>query len=282
MAITQYTSISSFINTIYEDTVLVAKEKSLMQALVSKYSAQGRMVRTFSTRPEVSFETVADGVDYSNPTTFGKSSIGSLTPGEAIAQFILTDANMESDPDNAMRQATQELGEGAAKKVDVDLVGVFASFATDTGTANSSFSSLIMADAISTLRAANAPMGSISSVLHPYHWHDIFIETGIPAATYANKDAMTTQALRDYWMANYLGSQVYTSSNIDIDDSADAVSGVFAPQAIAFDVRRGFRIEPERDASARMTELNATMVYAYGLGERPTWGVKITADATAP
>ena len=40
MAITQYTSISSFINTIFEDTVLVAKEKSLMQALVSKYSAQ--------------------------------------------------------------------------------------------------------------------------------------------------------------------------------------------------------------------------------------------------
>ncbi len=123
MAITQYTSISSFINTIFEDTVLVAKEKSLMQALVSRYSAQGRMTRTFSTRPEVSFETVSDGVDYSNPTTFNKSSIGSLTPGEAIAQFILTDANMESDPDNAMRQATQELGEGAAKKVDTDLVG---------------------------------------------------------------------------------------------------------------------------------------------------------------
>ena len=93
MAITQYTSISSFINTIFEDTVLVAKEKSLMQALVSRYSAQGRMTRTFSTRPEVSFETGADWVDYSNPTTFAKASIGSRPPGEVIAPVIWTYAN---------------------------------------------------------------------------------------------------------------------------------------------------------------------------------------------
>lgn len=282
MAITQYTSISSFIASIYEDAVLVAREGGLMPSLVSNYSAQGRMTRAFSTRPEVSYETVADAVDYSNPTTFGKSSVGTLTPGEVIAQFILTDANVESDPDNARAMAAQELGEAAAKKIDTDLVGVFSSFTADTGTANSSFSTTIMADAISTLRAAYAPSGGLRAVLHPYHWHDIFLETGVPAATYANKDAMTTQALRDYWMANYLGVPVYTSANIAIDTSTDAVSAVFAPQAIAFDVRRPYRLEPERDASLRAWELNATMVYAYGLGERPTWGVKMTSDATAP
>jgi hypothetical protein len=282
MAITQYTSISSFINSIYEDALLVAREGGLMPALVSNYSAMGRMTRAFSTRPEVSYESVADAVDYSNPTTFGKSSVGTLTPGEVIAQFILTDANIESDPDDARAQAAQELGEAAAKKVDVDLVGVFASFSTDTGTANSPFSTTILADAISTLRDAYAPSGALRAVVHPFHWHDIFLETGVPAATYANKDAMTTQALRDYWMANYLGIPIYTSANIATDTNSDAVSGVFAPQAIAFDVRRAYRLEPERDASLRAWELNATMVYAYGLGPRPAWGVKITSDATAP
>ena len=282
MAITQYTSISSFIAGIYEDSVLVAREAGLMPPLVSRYSAQGRMVRTFSTRPEVSYETVADAMDYSNPTTFGKSSVGTLTPAEVIAQFILTDANVESDPDNARNQAAQELGEAAAKKVDTDLLGVFSSFSTDTGTANSAFSSTIMADAISTLRAAYAPSGALRAVLHPYHWHDVFLELGMPAATYANKDAMTSQALRDYWVTNFLGVSVYTSANISVDGSDDAISAVFAPQAIAFDVRRAYRVEPERDASLRAWELNATMVYAVGLGERPTWGVKITADATAP
>ena len=282
MAITQYTSISSFVAGIYEDSVLVAREAGLMPPLVSRYSAQGRMVRTFSTRPEVSYESVADAVDYSNPTTFGKSSVGTLTPAEVIAQFILTDANIESDPDNARNQAAQELGEAAAKKVDTDLLTVFSSFTVDTDTANSAFSSTIMADAISRLRAAYAPTGALRAVLHPYHWHDVFIETGVPAATYANKDEMTTQALRDYWMANYLGVPVYTSANIGVDGNDDAISAVFAPQAIALDIRRAYRVEPERDASLRAWELNATMVYAVGLGERPTWGVKITADATAP
>ena len=282
MAITQYTSISTYLNTIFERAVLVAREGGLMPSLVSNYSAAGRMTRQFTTRPEVSYETVADAVDYSNPTTFGKSSVGTLTPGEVIAQFILTDANVESDPDGARNQAAQELGEAAAKKVDTDLLTVFSSFSTDTGTANAAFSTTILADAISRLRAAYAPSGGLRSVLHPYHWHDIFLETGVPAATYANKDAMTTEALRNYWMANYLGIPIYTSANIAIDAADDAISGVFAPQAVAFDVRRAYRLEPERDASLRAWELNATMVYAYGLGERPAWGVKITADATAP
>lgn len=60
-----------------------------------------------------------------------------------------------------------------------------------------------------------------------------------------------------------------------------AKSGLFSQDAIAFDVRRGLRIEPQRDASLRATELNATMIYAYGLW-RPTHGVQIYADATAP
>ena len=159
---------------------------------------------------------------------------------------------------------------------------MFSSFTVDTGTANSAFSTTILADGISRLRAVYAPVGLLRAVLHPYHWHDVWLEMGVPAATYANKDAMTNVALNDYFMANYLGIPVYTSMNISTDGSDDAISGVFTPQSIAFDVRRAYRLEPERDASLRAWELNATMVYAYGLGERPTWGVKMTSDATAP
>jgi hypothetical protein len=281
MTITQYTSISAFINTIFERSLLVAREGGLLPSLVSNYSAMGRMLRQFNTRPEVSYETVEDAVDYSNSTHFNKTLVGTLTPGEVIAQFILTDANIESDPDGARNQAAQELGEAAAKKIDVDLLSVFSSFSVDTGTGGSAFSTTILADAISRLRAAYAPSGGLRAVLHPYHWHDIFLELGVPATDLANKDSMTARALQDYWMANYLGVPIYTTANIAVS-SSNAVSAVFAPQALAFDVRRAYRLEPERDASLRAWELNATMVYAYGLGERPAWGVKITADATAP
>lgn len=60
-----------------------------------------------------------------------------------------------------------------------------------------------------------------------------------------------------------------------------AKAGVFTRDALALDVRRGLRIEPERDASLRSTELNATMIYAKGVW-RPTHGIIIEADASAP
>lgn len=60
-----------------------------------------------------------------------------------------------------------------------------------------------------------------------------------------------------------------------------AKAGIFTRDAFAFDLRRGLRIEPQRDASLRSTELNATMIYAYGLW-RPSHGVIIETDASSP
>ena len=48
--------------------------------------------------------------------------------------------------------------------------------------------------------------------------------------------------------------------------------------AIAYDLRRDVRLEPERDASKRAWELNLTMMYAHGVW-RPLWGVQIIHDA---
>lgn len=60
-----------------------------------------------------------------------------------------------------------------------------------------------------------------------------------------------------------------------------AVGGLFTPDAIAFDVRRSLFLEPERDASARAWELNASAIYATGVW-RSAHGVQILADNTAP
>jgi len=56
---------------------------------------------------------------------------------------------------------------------------------------------------------------------------------------------------------------------------------VFTRDALAFDLRRGLRIEPDRDPSARWSELNATMVYAHGVW-RPTHGIPVLSDASNP
>lgn len=60
-----------------------------------------------------------------------------------------------------------------------------------------------------------------------------------------------------------------------------ARGGIFTRDAIAWDLRRGFRIEPDRDPSARATELNATMIYAAAVW-RAARGVQLRSDASKP
>lgn len=60
-----------------------------------------------------------------------------------------------------------------------------------------------------------------------------------------------------------------------------ANSAIYSRDALAFDLRRGIRIEPQRDASRRGVELNATAVYAAGEW-RHDRGVVLRSDASAP
>jgi len=59
------------------------------------------------------------------------------------------------------------------------------------------------------------------------------------------------------------------------------VGGMFAKEALAFDLRRALRIEPQRDASrgGGGWELNATMIYAQGV-YRPQYGVRLVGTST--
>lgn len=282
MAITKYSDISSFVASIYERSVFVAREQNLMSNLVSNYSARGWMTRTFSTRPQITAETVADGVDYSNATTFGKSSVGTLTPAEAIAQVILTDQDIETDPDGAVNDAATELGMAIAAKIDTDLTEIFSSFSTDKGPGAGQANTIAdLASGVAVVRNRMKRAGDVVAVLHPYQWHDLWVQLGQPAATYPALGELVTQALRDYYVANLLTIRVYVSSNVPVSGT-DATGGVFNQDAIALDTRRPYRLEPERDASLRGTELNATAGYAVGLGKRPTFGVKFIGDITEP
>lgn len=282
MAITTSSALNSLFNTIFEQAVLVAREMNLMTNLVSTYSANNFYTRTFKTRPSLTAESVSEGVDYSNPQTFGATSVGVLTPGEVINQVVLTDIDIMNDPDGAVRDASNEMGAAIATKIDTDLLSVFSSFATDVGTGAGNAATLAsLAAGIVRLRNTNA-VPPIYVVLHPYQWHDIWVLLGQPAATQAMLGNVANQALQDYFVGNWLGVQWFISSNIDIDASDDAVGGIFNPQAIAFDSRIPPTMEPERDASLRAWELNTVAGYAYGLGRRPTFGVKYTTDASTP
>ena len=283
MAVTQGSDLNSLFNTIYDRALFVAREQNLMVNLVNSKSAVGWMNRIVPIRPQVTAVSVAETEDFNSPTTFGKSTKATLTPAEIISQVVLTDRDMETDTDSAPGDASMELGASIATKIDTDLVTLFASFSTDKGTgAGNAATVATLGAGVAVLTNAKAlQYGQPTAVLHPYHWHDIWVELGQPAATYSNLQEYTTAALRDYFVGDLLGVSFYRSSNIAVDGSDDAVSGIFVRDALMIDTRRAMRFEEERDASARAWELNVTAGYAVGI-VRQEFGIGYTADAATP
>ena len=283
MAITTTSDLNGLYNQIYERALFVLRESNLMVNLVSNYSANNFYTRNITTRPQLTVETTSEGVDYANAQSFGKTLVGSLTPQERIAQVVITDIELMNDPDNTMQDASQELGASMAAKVDTDLIGVFNSFSTDIGSAGTSATLSKIAAGISILQTRFALQdGIINVVLHPYAWHDIWVLLGQPTANQALLGDLANQALKDYYVGNFVNARWFTSANISVDASDDAVNGIFTQSAIAFDSRISPYMENERDASLRATEMNFVSAYAVGLGKRPTLGVKYTTDASVP
>lgn len=282
MAVTQVSDLGGLFNTIYERALFVAREQNIMAGLVDNRSASGWMNRVVPIRPQVSAVSVNETEDYSNPTTFGLSTHATLTPGEIISQVVLTDRDMETDPHGAMGDAAFELGASIATKIDTDLCGLFASITKDLGDgANTTATLSNISAALAVLNYNKARQyGKPNVVLHPYHWHDIWIELGQPS-TNNIAAPFDTQALRDYFVSDMLAANWFTTSNIAVDTDGDAVSGLFVRPALMLDTRRQPRPENERDASARAWELNITAGYAYGI-VRQEFAVKFTADATEP
>src|SRR3990170_6398749 len=170
--------ISGFFNPILEAALSVARESVIMPALVTTYSAAGWADRKLSIYPTVAAAEVAETSDYANPTQFDKSSQATLTPIEVMSQVLITDLRIETDPDNARADASRELGMGVADKVETDLVTLFSSITTDTGSgAGTAFALANVARGIAQMRNAKA-RGPFYAVLHPYHWYDVWVEIG--------------------------------------------------------------------------------------------------------
>lgn len=281
MTLTTRSSLNSLFNDIHEDAYFVAREQNIMVQLVRNFSATGWMSRKITKRAEVTAQDVADGEDFSNATEFSKTNPATLTPGEVMAQVILTDQDIETDPDNAREDAAFEMGNAITTKIDTDLVGEFGNLTTDKGPgAGSSATIATFAAGVSVLRNVPAP-NPIYIVLHPYHWHDVWTELGQPATNQALLGDVANEALRSFYVGDWLNAQWFTSANISVDSSDDAVSGMFNPRALGFDSRKEPMLEPERDASLRAWELNYSAGYAHGV-IRDEFGVKYTADAAEP
>lgn len=281
MGITTTSDLNSLFDLILEDSIFVAREMTLMPSLVTVFNGTGYADRKIGIFAQATAQTVAEGVDFANPTDLGKSLKATFTPGEVMTQSILTDrARLTDNIDDIRSAQSMEHGAAVAEKVDKDLLNLFSGFSTSIGAAGSAATLNYVAAGLARLNGAKA-RGQRNVVLHPYQWHRIWRALGNPAATFTFQGDIANEAMRSYGVANMIGANWYQTSNITPDGSDDAYGGVFTREALVLDVREQYSLRPERDESLRAWELNGHMGYAVG-EFRDEFGVKLLMDASAP
>jgi hypothetical protein len=274
--------ISSFINTIFEASILVARDNNVMTSLVRTFNDRtGVATRQNSQYGGLTVNSIAETDDLVGQA-FTPASIATLTPAEAGGQYFLTDTRVESDPFAVRNDASQDMGLAMGTKIETDLLGVFPSFTGGTiGTAGSTITWSYVYAMEAVLRAQKAPYPYFM-VMHPYQWFSLKKAASVAGNRTNASDAMLDELRNSmYFVHKEGGLYFYVSSNFTIDANADAKPGMWSRDAIALDIRRQPRIEPERDASRRGWELNLSTIYGKGVW-RPTFGVQGIFDCTAP
>ena len=271
--------ITTFVNSIFEDALFVARDNNLMQPLVTTFSdAQGLASRKLQAYGTATIRQINETDDLVSQT-YAPTALTTLTPAEFGAQIFLTDLRMETDPFGARDDAARELGVAMAQSIENNLISTFTSLTGGTiGAGGSALTWGYFIAAMTTLRAQNAPLPYFC-VLSPYQYHALAKSASIAGATTSAAPNFADEVTRRWWIQSFGPVDIYVTANIA---AGTAVYGaMFARQAIAYDERRAPRLEPQRDASRRGIELNMSTVYAYGVW-RPSFGVALLSDGSAP
>ena len=272
-----YSAISTLVQNIIDGANLTASEQTVMVPLVANYTGSGLAPRVFSTYTGGTIVSLAEISDLS-AQTFTPAASGTVTPAIWGEQYYLTDARIASDPFGAQRDAAADLGRVFAVKADTSLVSLFSSLTGGTvGSAGGTLTWANIQRAAAYVKANNAP-GEMICVLRPEHWYYLTsASSGVP--TLMQSPRWMDSLAANYYQASWGGIAFFTDSNIT--SGTAAVGALFHSDAMAFDLRKPFGIEVQRDASrgGGGYELNATMWFGAGV-YRPSFGVQLIGTSS--
>ena len=283
MAITSNLVTSTVSQELYANIVQAAlftlSEQTVIRPLVRNYDMTNTpgLTAQVPIYPAISAGDLTEGTDITAGTAFDVTS-AEIVCAEKGALVALSDLSRESATDDVAAAIGRQLGDAMAKKVDTDLAALFPGFTNSVGSGAAEITVEDLFKAAATLRNNNAP-GPYVCVLHPYQAFQIKKQlAGAGNTNMVNPSDVGNQALRDGFIGNIAGMQVFESTVISGDSAGAFVGAAMSSDALGYAIKRSMRIEEQRDASLRSTEIVGTM--AYGVKELfDTYGVKIIGDA---
>jgi N4-gp56 family major capsid protein len=275
---TTSSTLSELYTEIIQEAIFTFQETSVMRPLVTTYNiaGQGKQVAV-PVYPAISAAAVAEGTDLSN-TAVNPTEV-TITASEVGLMTTLTDLGRDSASRNVTADIGRLFGDAIADKVDTDMAALFSSFSTDVGAAATELTADLIFKAVATLRANNVP-GPYYGVFHPkaaFNLKKTLTQAGYNTSANAISEA-GNEAMRSGFIGNVAGVQIFENSNISVDQYDDAIGGVFHPISLGLAMKSDFKIETQRDASLRATEIVATVTKGEAV-VKSDYGVKITSDA---
>tara|TARA_B100001093_G_scaffold511788_1_gene580457 strand:- start:2615 stop:3484 length:870 start_codon:yes stop_codon:yes gene_type:complete len=285
MANSTTTTLNDLISPMVAEALFVANERSIMRGLVRNYTLPANSGKTIQVPiyPTVSATAPGENADFSSTTI--STSVANLTVLENGIMTTLTDYAMNVSESDVVRDLGKLFGEAIARKIDTDLTALFGGFTNTVGGAATSnvMSADFIFQAVAKLRATGVPATDLACVLHPNVAYDL--KKGL-TNTFANPNpGVGNEALVSGYVGSIAGVPVYETSNMaDSSGNLPGTTGdykgaVFHKDALGLAMLQDLKIETQRDASLRATEIVATAV--YGVGElHDSYGCEIEADSS--
>lgn len=276
---------ASVLSELYANMVQAAlftlSERTVIRPLVKNYDMTGTpgLTAQVPIYPAISAGDLTENTDITSGTAFNTTS-KTITATEKGALVALTDLAKEAASEDVSAAIGRQLGDAMAKKVDTDLAGLFSGFSNSVGTAETEITVDDIFKAAATLRNNNAP-GPYYCFLHPYQAFQLKKLLAGNGNTPMNNHDLANEALRSGFVGQLAGASIFETTVITGDNSAGAGfdGAMISSDALGYMVKRPMRIEEQRDASLRSTEIVGTM--AYGVSEIfDAYGVRIIAEST--
>lgn len=271
-------TLDDLIAPIVAEAQFVAAERSIMRNLVKTFNVPMNTGKVLQV-PKYPQQTAAalTEADDLTPSAISTSKTD-ITLAEVGLMTNVSDLALNHSASNVIADVGRLFGEAIATKIDSDLIALFSGFSEGQGSAGAELTVDEMFKAVAKLGTAAAP-GPYYGVFHPKVMYQIKKQlTNTFVGSAANMSDLGNEALRAGYVGNIAGVQIFESSNVSVDGSDDSVGAIFSRDALAMAMSNDVRIETQRDASARATELVG--VATYGVAElHDTYGVKLTADS---
>jgi hypothetical protein len=277
---TTSSTLDELFENITQEAIFTFEETSVMRPLVTTYPITGSG-KTISVPvyPTVSASSVNEATDLTN--TAINPTEATITASEVGVMTTLTDLGRDSASRNVGADIGQLFGNAIAKKVDTDLAGLFVNFTTnEVGGAAVELDADLIFKAVAKLRMLNVP-APLYGVFHPravYNLKKTLTQAGYNTSANALSE-IGNQAVRDGFIGTVAGVQIFENANITPDANDDAYGAVFHPASLGLALKQDFKVETQRDASLRATEIVASITYGKG-AIKQSYGCAVITDTT--